>query len=194
MNKHDFTKFYKIGGPLIEDHMKKILANENSHYKINEQIKPCITYLKELSDDNFIKLYNDMHWLTIDYQQDSNKTDLYACAFLSDVELLGKCLLISRALIFRAVNIIMNNINYGIGIINIECCKLLRTYGFDFLDLLAIAYKTYDYDTIRYIINNLTEMELIKLIYDSDNVRYGLFNILIIDKIFNMPDDYFKII
>jgi hypothetical protein len=119
----------------------------------------------------------------------------YACAFLPDSALIRKCLSISILPLNNCVNYISSNDCISIIIdnqkiqMNLESCKLLHASGIN----INIAYIAHDYESITYLINHMTYLELHHLATNYAqklDTRYkcDIIHILVADKILQSKD------
>jgi hypothetical protein len=69
--------------------------------------------------------------------------------------------------------------------IDISSCKLLLASGCGYRRLLNIACGLNNYESTRYIIDNMTESELYEFITSVEHINTGINDILIIDKIYS---------
>jgi hypothetical protein len=186
----------------------------NIKYKDDIRIKACANYLLSMDELEFKELYLGMPDEMDDYGDNMlevifpdadhlindadisnyirNNTDAnycyfdYAYAFLSDIKLIEKCLLISKTALNHSIDV-LHNYEHKIYInITSESCKLLHKYDINMTNLLAIAYYLYDVDSISCIIELMSLTEL----YNISNVYSGLTQILILDRIHKEHDDY----
>jgi hypothetical protein len=119
----------------------------------------------------------------------SNDPYCYVYACVSNITLIRRCLTISKLPLNNAIILSSEHQNY-IGF-NLESCILLCEHNFDHVHLLSIAYARHDYTSMKYIINCMSEIELFNII--SANKYDGLIYILFIDRIYNLNDDYLKL-
>jgi hypothetical protein len=200
MDKHDFSEFYEIGGPLIEAYIKEDLKFIDRSFVEDHviNIKSCASYLLSLNDDEFNAVYIKMPRNIEAYRVDQADAEVnkrpydyytYAYAYVSHVELIRKCLAISKIPLFNSIQILTEYLYKGYIDISVESCKLLRENRCGYVGLLVIAHKFHNYDAIKYIIDSMTECELYSYLY-SEYIYYGLYNILIIDKIYSTHDKY----
>jgi hypothetical protein len=201
MDKHDFSEFYEIGGLLIELHVKENLKDID--HRVDEdyvnKIKSCATYLLSLTDDEFRKIYINLPRDIEIYQSEEEDAEMnerpytyytYTYAYVSNIELIQKCLAISKIPIFNSIDILTEKSGEYFANIDISSCKLLRAHGCNYKGLLAIAYELDEYESIKYIIDSMTEYELYTFLSTEEFIHYKLVNILIIDKIYSTRDEY----
>jgi hypothetical protein len=206
---HDFSEFYQMCGSVMQSAIEDMIIHDKDHIKpkIRLHINACINYLLSMNDDIFLSKYMELYDIDVDnelvyvvhelYTDDAqlptnyNKYD-YVFACTSNILLINRCLLISKLPLIFAINRCTRRgaqmfINF-----DIESCKLLHSEGFDSNTLLSIAYVARDYDSIRYILMHMTDINLGDLIMDQRFVFYNLPIIYIIDKIHEYPCDFIK--
>jgi hypothetical protein len=201
MDKHDFSEFYEIGGLLIELHVKENLKDID--HRVDEdyvnKIKSCATYLLSLTDDEFHKIYINLPRDIEGYDPAEEDDEIdgrpytyytYAYAYVSSIELIRKCLAISKIPLFNSIQILIEYTREDFIDIDVASCKLLRENGYNYKELLDIAYGLKNYDSTRYLIDSMSELELYAFITSDEYVCYGLWKILIIDKIYSTHDEY----
>jgi hypothetical protein len=199
MNNHDFTDVYETCGPLMESQIKKYMDFKQWSTEICSP-KKAESYLLSLDIHDFNKLYINMprdiegYQTNADELYDSDDDDNhcsyfeYAGAFVSNIELLRKCLAISNIPINNSIKMYIqkrNNFGYPhfyYKDINVNSCKLLHEHGCDMIGLLYIAYCVQNYECIKYIINNMSSIELSNYI-TNEYIYFDLINILVIDRI-----------
>jgi hypothetical protein len=118
----------------------------------------------------------------------------YIFACVSNITLLRKCLAISKLPIIAALMACERNKDAELFYIHIdlESCMLLHEHGCDLISLLSIAYLLKDYNSQKYIINHMTEIDLFNIIHVD---RYkGLINILLMNRIHDLQDNHLKLI
>jgi hypothetical protein len=169
-------------------------------------IKKCSVYLLSLEDDEFKNIYTNMPTsydeftkiytnMPISYDEFGNKDTYTLCdyvyAYVSNIDLLRKCLAISPVTINTSIRILINNASpfaYKYLRLDLESCKLLRDSGCNIINLLNMAYNISDYATVRYLIESMSKMELMKLFIDVNNLLFNIFGILFIDAISTSDD------
>jgi hypothetical protein len=169
-----------------ENEDNSYVKNENDSHVENEDD----LYVKNENDSHvdyrYVENENDSHVRYIDYRY-----DLYECAhaYVSNVELLRKCLAISPVPLYNSIKTLIRSeysshetyVNF-----DIESCKLLVEHGFKKSYLLHIAYRVSNYDSIIYLIESMTIIELINML--NSIVYYDVVGFLLIDKIYNLND------
>jgi hypothetical protein len=246
MERHDFSEFYSIGGPIIEANIKTLINDlDNTNKSINtikasNTLKLIIMVLLELSDDAFeniclgiptdigtyrmialkinplqnslqnslqnhevkldkvhIKLDSSMHTadfikLSQDFHAEEQELTYieFASACISDINLIRRCHDISSISLNNMIRLLIRN-KYYINL-DIESCKLLYECKYNINDLLYIAEYARNYESIRFIIDNMTAIELNELITHDGYFYENLISILIIDKIHTVNDKRLK--
>jgi predicted transcriptional regulator len=199
MNTYDFSEIYEIGGPLIKEGIKFEIAmgkcshrqnkheheheheHEQEHEQEHEHFDECVNYLLCLNDDNFFELctkLSDFNNFTSNYTYSE-----HIRAILSNVNLINRCTAISTVPLITALFVLhqlINTNNITQYYFTFESCKLLHEHKYNILHILSISYKSgINYVIIKYIIDNLSEIDMFNVLEDT---RYcGI----IIDRIHN---------
>jgi hypothetical protein len=175
----------------------------------NSHIKKCIQYLLSLDDNEFNKIYVNLPISSTEYENnilagsnlddtddddDDDKYTLldYAFAYASDINLIRRCLDVSPVAINASIKIVAHSESpddYSYLKLDLESCTLLRENRCDVGSLLIIAYNMSDYDTVKYLIESMTNIELIELFMSSNSyIYFNIFGILLIDAIVKLDD------
>jgi hypothetical protein len=196
MDTHDFSEIYAIGGPSIKLAIEDLLKYEHGiRYTDNEHIEMCAKYLLSLNNEEFMKLYVGTPKYYDAYGKKYKKYyySSYVYAYTSSIELIQKCLAISKIPINNSIRFIHNmDIDGDLHHIHldIESCKLLHAHGCDLVSLLYIACNVNDYKSIKYIINNMSEIEYEKIILYEVHENLGSIKLLVIDHVCKLNDIY----
>jgi hypothetical protein len=199
MNSHDFSELYAVGGPIIEQHIREIIKNDanNANNANDAHIESCINYLHNITDIEYINIYINMDIGQAEYYMNKNKNKNkycyidYAIAYISDIKLIQKCLEISKVPLRHIIKILFqyqHNIHINF---NVESCKLLYENGCNVTGLLHIACISYDYNSLKYLVNNMLATELFDLVNSREYIYLNLAGLLVIDRIMNMRDRCF---
>jgi hypothetical protein len=139
--------------------------------------------------------YTDLDKYKKKYEEDDIYSYLdYVDAYVSDTKLIDKCLSISKIPIEYAIKMIVYTAVYKDTCdiyLNIESYKLLHKCGCRLNHLLLIACHVNDSQSIQYIMDNISESDLVKVM--SESLPPNLNIILLIDKIMHMNDPYLKV-
>jgi hypothetical protein len=155
--------------------------------KLDNIIEDKLDNIIEDKFDNIIedKLDNDAEDVIYSHYE-------YTYAILSDISLINRCLLISKAILNNAINALAHHHHY-IGEIprkfGINSCKLLHLHEFNLFSLLKLAQCKHDYESITYIINAMTEIDLYNVVYNN-YLTNDITNILLIDKCKQISNKY----
>jgi hypothetical protein len=206
MYKIDFSDFYLTCGDLMRTHMEKIIDDERlqyinyaeSHVNGYSNVKLMAKLLLEWSDNEFERCYTATHIKFKDavdeIKRSKDKRMLISIhnALLSNVDIIKKCLSISVI----PINVIVYLISHReiLSYINFDdaSCKLIYNSVHNKCDLLMVAFYSDNYDSMLYILNNMTVMEL-GTAYGDARFDFRSLKILIIDQIYARNDNYFKI-
>jgi hypothetical protein len=144
---------------------------------------PLNAYDFDANEDNIIEANRESNELIYSFFD-------FIYAIMSHIDLISKCLAISRVPINNSIKFLPNSYRQ-LGYINldIESCKILHKHGCDLKAMLHIAYHVSNYDSMRYIIDNMSDI-IITDLYNTTYFSLGLCNILIIDKIYELQDKY----
>jgi hypothetical protein len=206
MESHDFREIYEIGGPFMNTEIINVLEHERVEHcerlilinSVKNHINVCAKYLLSLDDNTFSQMY--IHLPTDHQGYENNEIYVndeyslidYACAFISDEKLVRRCISISPVAINMSVKILTDyespmDLNYIK--LDLESCKLLHDNKCNIVNLLTIAYYISDYNTIRYLIESMSKMELIELLTSElINILNSMYGIILIDTIDRMND------
>jgi hypothetical protein len=217
MDTHDFSEFYMMCGPVVESELKKYIKLDIRENIPDEYIVSCVNYLCQLDDINFERIYlslpSSLHEYNANaqklYELNNNQTALnpnnelipsaelthsyeyshieYARACISNNTLLHKCLAISKIPIFNSL-IVLKNAQWQYLDIDLDCCKLLTSHEYNVR--ASLLELTQDYDTIRYIIDGMSNLDLYNVLNSENNIegRLRLYLLLLIDKIYIAND------
>jgi hypothetical protein len=112
----------------------------------------------------------------------------YAYAYLSNIDLIKKCLSISMVplnyILFILTSPEVSELSYKYTNFDIESCKLLYNNKCDVVGLFAVACHKGDYNSMVYLVNNMSPYDIYELLYTG---AYGLLNlaiVLVIDRIY----------
>jgi hypothetical protein len=179
----DFKQIY-INMPLGNklDDYQKIAVNVIS---FNEH---SIITLQKFMDDNVN--INDADMInTINNLSDITYLDFaYACA--SSTDLIRRCLKHSVIPLNNSIQALVHyecDETQGYASLDVSSCKLLLRNGCDIYNLLDITHNINNYNSVKFIINNMNVIELSKML-TSDKLFKNLYVILLIDKIISTKD------
>jgi hypothetical protein len=184
MEAHDFSKFYEIGGPVIESSIKKLIKEEKIT-RPNVNINSCIDYLLSVDDVEFKKIYCDLSIFMYSLKQYE-----YSYALVSNIILIKRCLAISPVSLNYSIIMCMKNPN-DLQYINFdyESCKLLYDSGFNICYVFYIACRMNNYESIKFLLNKMSRIDLSTIFTECQiYLKNKLYNILIIDKICEQND------
>jgi hypothetical protein len=161
---------------------------------VDEHIQQCIDYLLSLNDVAFNDYIDDTTAYTT-----LTSNDVFTRCGRYAFDTCIKSYLMNETLIYKCIDMNVEAFNIfiryftkistpGIEIWNIDMIKYLHNTAVDMTRLLQIAVYNGDYRAIKYIIDEMTIKDLYNVI-DAGDIRIGLANILIIDKI-HIIEDY----
>jgi hypothetical protein len=205
--EHDFNVIYQICGPDMQSSIEDMIIHDQDHIKpkIRVHISACINYLLSINDELFRQKYQVLYDIDnddpytvdeiekddIELPTDYNKYDfIFAC--VSNINLINRCLVISKLPLSFAINRCTQHGTQMFINFDLESCKLLQEAGFDNNNLLAVACAARDYNSIKYILMYMTELNLGELIMDKRFMFKNLTSIYIIDKIHYHSNDFLK--
>jgi hypothetical protein len=191
-----------------------------------ERLDRCINKLIHMNDDNFYSIYVNLPVDYEDYQNNYDehedklynatyeagkngvKNELddvtddvysyyeYTYAFISDISLINRCMLISKAPLNNAINAFAHHSHY-IGEVSrtfgINSCKLLHLNGFNLYSLLKLARCRCDYESMKYITQVMSEIDLYNVLYNvlyNNDMHNDITTILIIDRCKQIGNKY----
>jgi hypothetical protein len=194
-------------GPVMESAIKTLLKIETSPVLCNS-VEKCIKYLQSIDDELFEYIYLNMPSDMGVYR--SNATEIlaanqdvededdieynyyeYAYAYLSNIDLIKKCLSISMVPLNYILLVLtspeVSALSYKYVNFCTESCKLLL-YKCNMGSLLAVACHKGDYNSMVYIVNNMSPYDIYDLLYTGAYELLNLTIILVIDRIYNLKD------
>jgi hypothetical protein len=186
---------------IIEQHMRDIIGSHQD--SICAHIESCINYLHSLNDVEFENIYIKSPQSQREYQDNMEEINAnsvvysyinYAHAYVSDIGLIRRCLQISRIPLWNSIKILTRfrrDAHKTYTNFNVESCKLLYENDCNVVGLLHIACNIKDYDSIRYLVNNMSENELHNLLHTREYIYLNLAFLLVVDRIMNMHDRCF---
>jgi hypothetical protein len=118
----------------------------------------------------------------------------YAHAYISDIRLIRRCLEISKVPLWNLIKVLIryhHNTRSNYTNFDMESCKLLYENGCDVTGLLHVACHMHDYNSIRYLVDNMSDVELYNLVHSREYIYLNLASLLLIDRLMNMRDRCF---
>jgi hypothetical protein len=116
-------------------------------------------------------------------------------AIINNVDLINKCTVISRIPLNLAMWQLSNTSSSDhIGKLDLTAFKLLHEHNYNINTLLKVAYNARDYNCIRYIIDNMTDVDLDRILGNYHVDFMGLINVLFMEKIFSMNNKYLMLL
>jgi hypothetical protein len=199
---HDFSEFYQMCGSVMQSSIENmiILDKDRITPEMKSYIGMCINNLLCEDDDTFRQKYLELYDIDIAHEENYvfdvlpiryNKYS-YAFACVSNIDLIKRCLAISKLPLSFAINSCTRSGRQLFINFDLESCKLLHDEGFDNNNLLSVACTAGDYNSIKYILTYMTDINLGDLIMDQRFMFCNLTSIYIIDKIMEHPNDFFK--
>jgi hypothetical protein len=202
MNGYDFSEFYKISGPIMQENLEKLIINESENATIHSYINnACVEYLLSLNEEEYLYIYYGLFDI-IDYtafiidlndvEQEYTYSDCIH-AYISNIELLKKCLSITNIILNKAITFLY----YKNTLINlsIESCTLLCDNS---IDIRRITTITSNMNSVKYLINRMSTIDLGDILSDISYLSnrsdrfVGLIKIYVIDKIYKINNSYLK--
>jgi hypothetical protein len=199
MDPSYFTEIYELCGPIMKEAISNIIMNDQVNNKPNEIIAQCAAYLLSLSDEDFDSIYINTPTDLIGFLND--RTDKSAsgeynyiditCAIISRIELIHRCFAISDYYLIVAVEILSLISHDGKSkLLNLESCKLLHEHGCSLIRLYSIASKQLNYESIGYLLDNISKKDYKHIYEDALHQEYNIYYILILNKLQYNSDSY----
>jgi hypothetical protein len=197
MNEHNFSEIYELGGSLLQHYFEQRIqttnVGNNDDNERNAHIAAYALYLLSLNDADFINMYDNIESNDYAPQEGTivveNEVGTYAYAYaytyVFNIDLMYRCLAISPIPLINSFRIIMERYKYIS--LDIPRCKLLHDYGINYSSLLTCAG---DYNVYKFLINNMSIMEIADYISAGKHKLLHLYFILLIDKINDIHDKY----
>jgi hypothetical protein len=202
MNGNDFSEFYKISGPIMQENLEKLIINESENAIIRGDVdNACVDYLLSLNEEEYLYIYYGLsnvnnYTAFINLNNIEQEYTYIDCihAYVSNIELLKKCLSITNIILNNALKRMFNCNDIMINL-NIESCMLLCDNG---IDVKHITNITSNMNSVKYLIDRMSAIDLYDILSDityllNRNCRsVGLVKIYIIDRIYEINNSYLK--
>jgi hypothetical protein len=194
MDPRYFNEIYELCGPIMKEAISNIILNDQVHDEPQEIITRCTAYLLSLNNEDFDSMYINMPTNLISFyndETDKSTSDSYnyidiTYAIISHVELIHRCFAISDYNLIGAVKILPQiSINRAgnFKLLNLESCKLLHEHGCSLSSLYSIASKQLNYESIGYLIDNISEIDYKDIYNDALHQIYNIYYILVLNKL-----------
>jgi uncharacterized membrane protein len=195
MDKHDFTEFYTICGPVMQAEIEKLkievnrehTAYKQHNYLIYEHVADMENCLKLLNDDEFELLYLNMPQNAVEYTANDDKynNQLKYQAIMSNTELVKKCISISMTRLNNLINLFEEHL-YTCAYTStnfIDSCKLMMPFV-NKLHLLTVSWYFHDYASIKYVVDNASSQDILNILEKySWTLTHPTIKILLIDRV-----------
>jgi hypothetical protein len=200
MNQSYFDEIYELCGPDMKEAISNIIKHDRPINRVN--YTRVINYLYTLTDDEFRELYINMPRDHEDFSHENNimhgaiypysyVDTIYAIISRSDI--IRKCFAISSEPLISCIRLLTFNNRQLCGKyndLNLESCKLLHEHGCSLSNLFLIANTVLNYESMSYIITNITESDIIDIYndteyeeYNNSGYAYNIYYILILNKL-----------
>jgi hypothetical protein len=200
MDKYDFTEFCKLGGSLVDGYVAKLIQLDRKKFKEWHDAKEFEVKIQDgqakwmlnQTDVEFEQMYytvpkdTDAFIAMISQRNGIMYRYIYS-AYLTNVDLLRRCLALSDIPINNVLRVLSNRDALGHVNVNIECYKLLNTANKS--DMLLTAYYADNYECMQYVVNNMTGADVFYFLANAPS-KLTVLNILILDRIIILNDKY----